>query len=520
MHKFALCIYGNFNNRLNQNSGLGGFHYISEILLSKYDFDIFIYSNDVLHEKNIRESWESVARKIVVELPRDFEADIEESSIELDNFSPLEEFRTLQNTLAFLNSRAQSIDMMQKYANKHGETYDWIVTCRFDLGQIDRYNGARPQKVSEINFNPELDSSYIYSAMWNQSNAGLADQWFYGNQENISKLSLMPDRCLQYFKNESNYLKMIVSGIPYSNQQNAFSNECLLDAKIQSKNLVSIEEKSAINNHLIHKYFFLEQNIFESHRMVGNISNVARVLYSHTDYSDCWPIYFGQIEKYMNCFRNNYIIVNKRDPRIPAFFQQVVYDDALPYVDRLIFGLSQIQEEIIFFEHEDMIVNEMPCTSLIENYSKLIKTKPIHILFPWKLDVIRLIQGGKFLSIPFPGKKFNKLNRISRLSPWIFSLQPSLWSRSGMIKVLRKHRGQTIWEFERKVQWTFRKSFLAAGTIKENLAKIGLSHWQSEIYPYIATAIFKGKWNFSEYGAELEELLEEYRIDPNIRGKI
>jgi hypothetical protein len=89
-----------------------------------------------------------------------------------------------------------------------------------------------------------------------------------------------------------------------------------------------------------------------------------------------------------------------------------------------------------------------------------------------------------------------------------------------MIKVLKKHRGQTIWEFERKVQWTFRKSFLGAGTTKENLAKIGLSHWQSEIYPYIATAIFKGKWNFSEYGAELEELLEEYRIDPNIRGKI
>jgi hypothetical protein len=167
-----------------------------------------------------------------------------------------------------------------------------------------------------------------------------------------------------------------------------------------------------------------------------------------------------------------------------------------------------------------MIVNEMPNTSLIENYSKLMKTKPIHRLFPWRLDVIRLIQGGKFISIPFPGKKFNNLNRISRLSPWIFSLQPSLWSRSAIIKVLRKHKGQTIWEFEKKAQWTFRKSFLGAGTIKENLAKIGLSHRQSKIYPYIATAIFKGKWNFSEYGAELDQLLKEYKIDPHTRGKL
>lgn len=520
MHKLALCIYGNFNNRLNQNSGRDGFRYINETLLSKHDFDIFVYSNDVIHEESIRESWELIAREIVVEFPPDYDVDIEENSIELDKFSPLEGFRTLQNTLAFFNSRAKSIDMMQEYADKHGEIYDWVITCRFDLGQIDRYNGSRPQKVSEINFNPELDSSYIYSAMWNQSNAGMADQWFYGSQENISKLSLMPVRCLQYFKNDSDYLKMIVSGIPYSNQQNAFSNECLLDPAIQSKNLVSIEEKLAINNHLIHKYFFLEQNMFESHKMVGNIPNVARVLYSHTDYSDCWPIYFGQIDKYMNCFRNNYIIVNKQDPRIPAFFQQVFYDDALPYVDRLIFGLSQIHEEIIFFEHEDMIVNEMPFTSLIENYSKLIKSKSIHKVFPWKLDVIRLIQGGKFMSIPFPSKKFDKLHRISRLSPWIFSLQPSLWSHSEIMKVLKKHRGQSIWEFEKKAQWTFRKSFLGAGTIKENLAKIGLSHRQSKIYPYIATAIFKGKWNFSEYGAELDQLLKEYKIDPHTRGKL
>jgi hypothetical protein len=85
---------------------------------------------------------------------------------------------------------------------------------------------------------------------------------------------------------------------------------------------------------------------------------------------------------------------------------------------------------------------------------------------------------------------------------------------------LANHRGESIWDFERKAQWTFRKAFVRAGTLKENLAKSGLSHWKSDIYPYIATAIVKGKWNFSEYGPELEELLREYKIDPIARGKM
>ncbi len=520
MQKYALCIYGNFNNRLSDKSGIQGYQYIKETLLSFNEFDIFIYSNDLVQASIIRDTWESTAKEIVIEPPRNFDAEIASSKIKLQDFVPLEEFRTLQNTLAFLNSRAESIKLMQNHATINEKKYDWVVTCRFDLGQIDKHNGARPQKVSEINFNPKLDSNYVYSAMWNQSNAGLADQWFYSNQENILKLTMLPQRCLEYFKDDSGYLQTITKGIPYSNQDDPFSNEFLLSEGARSINLVRIDKKDAINNHLIHKYFFLEQDMYAKHKMIGNIPNVARVMYSHTDYSDCWPIYFGQIEKYMNCFTNNYILINKKDSRIPGYFNQVLYDEKEAYVDRLLSGLNQIQDPIVFFEHEDMIVKDMPNTSLIENYSKLIKTKPIHNLFPNRFDVIRLIQGGKFFSIPLVGKKFNKLRIISRFSLWIFSLQPSLWSRTKIEKILSHHSGESIWEFERKAQWSFRKPACRTATLKEGLLKSGQLHWSSDVYPYIATAIFKGKWNFLEYKSDLHDLLAEYGIDPEVRGKL
>ena len=46
-----------------------------------------------------------------------------------------------------------------------------------------------------------------------------------------------------------------------------------------------------------------------------------------------------------------------------------------------------------------------------------------------------------------------------------------------------------------------------------------MSHWDSKVYPYVATAIVKGKWNYSEYESELSSLHKEYNVDKNIRGE-
>jgi hypothetical protein len=38
------------------------------------------------------------------------------------------------------------------------------------------------------------------------------------------------------------------------------------------------------------------------------------------------------------------------------------------------------------------------------------------------------------------------------------------------------------------------------------------------VFPYIATAINKGKWNMSEYSKELDFLFKEYNVNPFERG--
>ena len=48
-----------------------------------------------------------------------------------------------------------------------------------------------------------------------------------------------------------------------------------------------------------------------------------------------------------------------------------------------------------------------------------------------------------------------------------------------------------------------------------NERKRGKNHWDSNYFPYIATAIVKGEWNFMEYKTELMEILTSNKIFTN-----
>ena len=54
--------------------------------------------------------------------------------------------------------------------------------------------------------------------------------------------------------------------------------------------------------------------------------------------------------------------------------------------------------------------------------------------------------------------------------------------------------------------------------------KRGKFHCDSEYYPFIATALFKGKWTISEYPEELKNLLDkaysEYVKYPNVEVQV
>lgn len=269
--KIALCLSGMFNNRADPNSGTNGYKYILETILEKYDTDVFIHSWEPERKEELVNLYSP--KMIVCENNKDFDKIARENGIREEYFN--EEFsRTsslfsackVSSTLSFLYGRKEALEMCFSYP----ETYDCIIVARFDLGQRDKYQN-RKYHVSTMNFNPHLDMSKFYSAMWDQLNCGYADQWFYSGEENMKLLSTIYSKTLDYFKPLSDYEKALTTGWKDSmmmdnlstSDPRQFTNEMLKPENEKTSNLMKYPKWQVINNHLLHKWFCMDVGLYE-----------------------------------------------------------------------------------------------------------------------------------------------------------------------------------------------------------------------------------------------------------------
>lgn len=239
---------------------------------------------------------------------------------------------------------------------------------------------------------------------------------------------------------------------------------------------------------------------------------ICHLTYSHTDYKDIWPVYFSQMQKFFNTNIKHFLALESQtNSDIPNSVSPLYYNDAQPYATRLLKVLKQLTTyDYIFFDHEDMFLYEMPDFSELQKYYKVMQEEG--------LDVIRLIKGGdcrfeQHQTIP-------SLYFILRRSKWVFSIQPSLWRRTAIIELLESASDLNIWDFEVKSQKLVKKMRLNCAFSCRNGKSRGKHHYDNEVYPYIATAIVKSKWNISEYKEELTPLLEANQVDISFRGYV
>jgi len=232
------------------------------------------------------------------------------------------------------------------------------------------------------------------------------------------------------------------------------------------------------------------------------------IIYTHTDYKDVWPIIFGQLDIYLKNYKK-IVFLNKFDISIDQKYKQFFYNEKLNYTDRVKSCLEQIDNEIILFFHEDMPLYNEPKHDIIEEFVNLIKEN--------KADFIRLIKAGisnnfKFVDI-HPNLIICETNNL-------FSIQPTITTTKKLLNIFSELSGLNIWQFETYasnicIKKKYNNCFMASC---HNEPKRGAYHWDSHTFPYIATAIVKGKWNLLEYNKELTNLFEVYNIDKNKRG--
>ncbi len=226
--------------------------------------------------------------------------------------------------------------------------------------------------------------------------------------------------------------------------------------------------------------------------------SVPIIVYTHTDMKDIWPMFFGQLKKYIGDTKV-YVAVNEDDTQISDYIR-IIYDDTKQYTERWKEILDKVEEETFMFMHEDMILFDKLNFQLLEKYVGYVNDE--------MLDSVKLILAGdRFEQWPIDNTLVT--NQYSK-----FSIQPTITRKDIFKEKVNGVSPLNIWQFEEAITTTGRDFMVKIGGER----KRGIYHYDSLVFPYVATAINKGKWNLIEYQNELNPMFEEYNINPFERG--
>jgi hypothetical protein len=218
---------------------------------------------------------------------------------------------------------------------------------------------------------------------------------------------------------------------------------------------------------------------------------------------------FGQTDKYFDASFEKYLFVNAGDHSTPDGWHTIEYDDNLPYQQRVSSCLKKLPaEKVVVFHHEDMFLYNTPQLEKMGVIERMIEDEEAHFV--------------KLCKATYRPHEFylEKKKDIFQCPPDLaFAIQPTMCKVKNLLAVYEQTPGDNIWEFEANSNLTCSKNQMICCFVNQiGEKRVGMFHWESLTYPYIATAIVKGKWNTEGYANELGYIFEEYSIDSSSRG--
>jgi hypothetical protein len=187
------------------------------------------------------------------------------------------------------------------------------------------------------------------------------------------------------------------------------------------------------------------------------------VIYSHTDFLDMLTI----ASDYAKNIDNKILLINDISllpPEIVSNFKEViVYDDTLPYTDKIAQILEKIDSKYILFTHEvdiilnvdEVIMNKFVTFMDLENIDRIDlqpndgNTNGRYVKIVKDLDVS---EWPKYENIRDP---YNQLSNEEHYLGWhtdprtyIFNVNPSIWRVSTLLELFSTFKGRTYRNIE------------------------------------------------------------------------
>jgi hypothetical protein len=232
---------------------------------------------------------------------------------------------------------------------------------------------------------------------------------------------------------------------------------------------------------------------------------MIQVAYTNSNCSDLWDMFQTQNKKHTKI--PLFMISNKEvnNVSLSGFYK---YDNKEPYYKVWVDALNNFGGEYFIYLQEDFFLYEDVNHEKINEYVEFLKNNPDY-------SFVRLIKSGSLGD----SKLTDTLYEIDYSNPFIFAMQATIWRTSDYIRLMEIVREEKWLETENYTK-TMNSIRMKGAYHYNNEQKRGGNHYDTDVYPYIATVLVKGKWNISEYPNELKPIIEENKINLNIRGTI
>jgi hypothetical protein len=250
--KIALCLFGYTNSKETNTTYCAltnNFKHLFEQVMV-HNPDVFIHSWEYEKDKQLIDIFEP--KYYTFEKQKKFTKSL--NKIDWNRFS--KSYQKPFNSFSALYSVKQSNDLKIIFEKENNFKYDCVISSRFDVG----YHNSGKNKTSFINFDKNNNMNCVYTAFWDQLNAGPSNHWIYSNSKNMDLICNMYDYLVEYLNPNSEYIKEMTSGMFDTNEDDWFSNEFLKN--IKTKKYHKYTEDYCLNNHTLLKWHLYKNNLW------------------------------------------------------------------------------------------------------------------------------------------------------------------------------------------------------------------------------------------------------------------
>lgn len=241
------------------------------------------------------------------------------------------------------------------------------------------------------------------------------------------------------------------------------------------------------------------------------MKNLTLLTYTNSKAKDLWTPYFGRLYKHLKVKIPHVVLSDEvildHDYSID---KGIIYDNSDAHYQVMISALNSIESDYVLYSQEDYIVYNDIDHKAIERFMGFMDDNS-------DIGFIRLIKSGVN-----PEKyDYVKTCLLSELfyieksdtPEYYYSTQATIWKKKVLLDMFEKSEVKSI--FDEPLNSKHLLDMDIKGLCIANKfwgRKVG-GHYDSLVWPYIATAKVKGRWNVVEYPTELTILFKEYNLD-------